>query len=275
MDNKIEHEPRQIEWLSDDTATAMDPASIWPSLTDIARHNPSVIAAAMIGARRTEPMPLNVPADLCGAEDRASPDKLPATLIRSLDGCICAWSHGMENRYGFTASQAVGLPSHQLLRTISCRTFDEINRKLLDQRTWSDGLVNRRSDGRPIMTASSCHLHRRFSDEAWLVTEVHADIVPSGPAVGTQVANVVAAITHEISEALTAAHLYTRASRRALIRAWPDRVLADQGLSHATEQIARATDTARLMRELAEQLRGLKSPQRNRAPTRLSIDAGE
>ena len=178
----------------------------------------------------------------------------------------------MESRYGFPASQAVGLPAHQLLRTISCRTFDEINRELLDQQTWSGGLVHHRLDGRPIMTASSWHLHRKFSDEALFVTEVHADIVPSGSAVGTQLADVLAAITHEMSEALTAVRLYSTVSRRALRPAWPDRVLADQGLGHATEQIARATDIVGLMRKLGRATPWFESLRQNRPTTRFSID---
>jgi hypothetical protein len=94
------------------------------------------------------------------------------------------------------------------------------------------------------------------------VTEVHADIVPAGSAAAAQLADVLAAITHEMSEALTAVRLYTKTSARALRPVWPDRVLADQGLSRATEQIARAIETVHLMRKLSEQL-----PESNRRET--------
>jgi hypothetical protein len=54
---------------------------------------------------------------------------------------------------------------------------------------------------------------------------------------------------------LTAAHVFTTASRRALRIAQPDHVLCDQGLTRTTKQLARATETVRLMRKLSEQLR--------------------
>ena len=41
-------------------------------------------------------------------------------------------------------------------------------------------MVNYRSDGHPITTANSWHLHRNFNSEARFVTEVHADIVATG-----------------------------------------------------------------------------------------------
>jgi PAS domain-containing protein len=167
-------------------------------------------------------------------------NKLPAILIRTLEGRVCAWSHGMERRYGFPASQAIDVPSHQLLRSVSRQTFDESNRELLDQQTWSGGLIHRRSDGRPIATASSWHLHPKSNGAAPLVTEVHADIV--------------AALSHEMREALTALGLYTMASRRVLRAAWPDCVLAGQALTRVMGQIHLTNETVRLMRELSQQL---------------------
>ena len=256
----------EIKWLPEDPPTPMDPARvIGPSLTNLARHSPSVIALSTIGPRRTQAMPLDDPEHSCGPEHGTSPrdslpasfpaNKLPATLIRTLDGRICAWSHGMESRYGFPARRAIGLIPHQLLRTISCQTLDEINRELLDQQTWSGGLVHYRSDGHPIMTANSWHLHRKFNSEARFVTEVHADIVSTGSVVEAHFADALESVVHEITEALTAARVITMASRRALRLARPDHVLCDRGLARTTKQLARATKTVQLMRKLSEQLR--------------------
>ena len=145
--------------------------------------------------------------------------------------------------------------SHQLLRTISRRSLDEINRELLYKQTWSGGLIHYRSDGQPLITVNSWHLHRKFNSEALFVTEVHADIVSIGSVVEAHFADALEAVAHEITEALTAAHVFTTASRRALGTAQADHVLCDQGLIRTTKQLARATETVRLMRKLSEQLR--------------------
>ena len=190
MDDEDGDDRGEIERLPEDPPTPMDPAGgIWPSLTNLARHSPSVTALSTMGPRCTEAMPLDDPVHSCGPEHGTSPrdslpaslpaNKLPATLIRTLDGRICAWSHGMESRYGFPASRAIGLTSHQ---PSPARPWTK-SRELLDQQTWSGGLVNYRSDGHPIMTANSWHLHRNFNSEARFVTEVHADIVATGSVV--------------------------------------------------------------------------------------------
>ena len=89
----------------------------------------------------------------------------------------------MENRYGFPPARAIGVISHQLLRTISRQSLDEINRELLLKQTWSGGLIPYRSDGQPLITVNFWHLHRKFNSEALFVTEVHADIVSTGSVV--------------------------------------------------------------------------------------------
>ena len=42
----------------------------------------------------------------------------PAMLIRTMQGHVTHWSPAMEQRYGFTANEAVGQIAHQLLGTI-------------------------------------------------------------------------------------------------------------------------------------------------------------
>jgi len=268
MDGENECEPEGIESLLRDPAITIDTALVWPSLTAIPTHKPSVTGLSTDWSRHAEAIPPNGQVYRCGTEDGTSTghavsasfsmatraNKLPATLIRTLEGRVCAWSHGMESRYGFPASQVIDVPSHQLLRTVSRQTFDESNRELLDQQTWSGGLIHRRSDGRPIATASSWHLHPKSNGGAPLVTEVHADIVPAGSEAGAALADIVTALSHEMREALTALGLYTMASRRVLRAAWPDCVLAGQALTQAMGQIHRTNETVRLMRELSQQL---------------------
>ena len=65
-----------------------------------------------------------------------------------------------------------------------------------------------------------------------------------------QIADALEAAAHEIREALTAAQFFTAGSKRALRLIRPDHVLCDQGLTRAAEQLARATRTVRLIRQL-------------------------
>ncbi len=70
-----------------------------------------------------------------------------------------------------------------------------------------------------------------------------------------RIADALETVVHEMIEALTAAHVFTTTSRRALRLVPSDHVLCDRGLTRATEQLARATEAVRLMRQLSEQLR--------------------
>jgi PAS domain-containing protein len=266
MDGENECEPEEIESLLRDPAITIDTALVWPSLTaiptqrvtglstDWCRHAAAIPPSDQVYRCGTEAVTSTAHAVSASFSVTTRANKLPATLLRTLEGRVCAWSHGMERRYGFPASQAIGVTSQQLLRTVSRQTFDESNCELLDQQTWSGGLIHRRSDGRPIATASSWHLHPKSNGAAPLVTEVHTDIIATGSEAGAAIADIVAALSHEMLEALTALGLYTMASRRALRAAWPDCVLAGQALTRAMGQTHRTIETVRLMRELGQQL---------------------
>jgi hypothetical protein len=136
MDNESSDAWDEVEWLPNDLPIPLGSARIIrPSLTNVAGHSSSVIALSTMGPRPAAGTPLGAPVRSCGSElgrllrdslqASFTANKSPATLIRTLDGRIRAWSHRMESRYGFPASRAIGLTSHELLRTISCHAFDE------------------------------------------------------------------------------------------------------------------------------------------------------
>jgi len=89
-----------------------------------------------------------------------------------------------------------------------------------------------------------------------------------------QIADALEAAAHEIREALTAAQFFTAGSKRALRLIRPDHVLCDHGLTRATEQLARATRTVRLIRQLSEQLGGRISSTGPRSCERISNESG-
>jgi two-component system sensor kinase FixL len=101
---------------------------------------------------------------------------LAQVMTRSFAGEIRSWSRGMERLYGFTADEAVGRISHQLLQTQFPRTLHDIERELLDQEEWTGELRHRRRDGQEIIVVSHQSLHRDANGGTPLVTEVNNDI---------------------------------------------------------------------------------------------------
>ena len=180
----------------------------------------------------------------------------PAMLVRTMGGQITLWSPAMERRYGFTAGEAVGRISHQLLRTVFWKPLHEVQAALAEQRSWRGGLLQRHASGRLVLTAHYWHLHGHADPQDVLVTELHSDIVLAGTRTAAQLADVIAAATHELSQALTATGNYVTAADRALQPAWPDKARSSQALMAAAGQIDRIKEGMRLFREVGEALRG-------------------
>src|SRR5690348_11423990 len=89
---------------------------------------------------------------------------LAQVLTRSFDGEIRYWSQGMERLYGYSAVEALGRISHQLLRTEFPRTQREIEQELLDRREWTGELRHRRRDGQEVVVVSHQSLRRDVGD---------------------------------------------------------------------------------------------------------------
>ncbi len=186
------------------------------------------------------------------------PANAPGTLIREMDGQIAFWSPAMEERYGYSAEEAVGQISHQLLRTTSWQALTEIEAALADCNSWDGGLIHHRADGRPVMTATHWHLHRAAGDRGALVTELHAGIASASAQEGGELADVMTTLAHELSQPLTAIGGYVVGARRSLRKGWPDRARLGQAMDEVIAQIARAGESLRQLRALGEDLRGAR-----------------
>lgn len=174
-------------------------------------------------------------------------------MIRTWDGHITFWSREMEHRYGFASEDAVGQVAHKLLRTRSWQALTEIEAQLADQQIWRGGLIHHRSTGQPVITANHWHLHREPEGKGTFVTELHSDIV--GEPAGSDLADIFAAISQELSEPLTAIGNYVSAAQYALRPAWPETARAGQAIDAAIRQLARARDTLTQVRALGAGLR--------------------
>lgn len=90
-------------------------------------------------------------------------------------GTITFWNQGNERMYGWTADEAVGRLSHDLLGTVFPDSLDNINAELERTGQWSGELVHCRRDGTQVWVASHWAL-RRSSDGQAFVVEVNNDI---------------------------------------------------------------------------------------------------
>ena len=77
-----------------------------------------------------------------------------AIIVRALDGRITFWSAGAQSLYGWTAAEALGRITHDLLQTGFPAPLDEIMADLGRRGNWSGELRHRGSDGSSIIVES-------------------------------------------------------------------------------------------------------------------------
>jgi len=92
-------------------------------------------------------------------------------FIRKLDGEIVYWTVGAQELYGFTAEEAVGSLSHDLLKTVFPEDLAVIESRLHADKQWRGRLGHTTSDGRRIWSESLWRLRR-----ADVVVEQNTDI---------------------------------------------------------------------------------------------------
>src|SRR5262245_48142654 len=107
-------------------------------------------------------MNASIAPDATSAESKADFQALERTqaMVRSLDGTITHWSSGMQRLYGYSAEDAIGCRSQDLLRTEFPRPAAEIANELQRTDHWSGELTNYRKDGAHVCVASECSLWR-------------------------------------------------------------------------------------------------------------------
>jgi two-component system sensor kinase FixL len=95
-------------------------------------------------------------------------------MVRSLNGTVTHWSSGMQRLYGYGPEDAIGHPSHELLRTEFPRPLGQISNELLQKELWNGELTNYRKDGTRVCVASQWSLWGNGGPAE--VIEVHSDI---------------------------------------------------------------------------------------------------
>lgn len=97
-------------------------------------------------------------------------------LIRSWEGIIEHWTSGCERLYGWTAQEAVGQLSDELLQTTYPAPLEQIHDQLLATGMWQGELQQFRRDGSPVYVAAQWVVLSDDSNEPMSIISTHTDI---------------------------------------------------------------------------------------------------
>jgi protein-histidine pros-kinase len=97
-------------------------------------------------------------------------------FVRDMAGVITYWNRGAEELYGWTAEQAVGKRTNDLLRTVFPKPFDEVQEELLRTGRWEGELVKKKADGTDVRVASRWSLQRDEHANPIAILETENDI---------------------------------------------------------------------------------------------------
>jgi len=97
-------------------------------------------------------------------------------FVRDMNGLISYWNSGAQELYGWTAEQAVGKSTHELLHTVFPQPFDEIQVELLRTGRWEGELEKSKADGTTISVASRWSLQRNEQGDPIAILESENDI---------------------------------------------------------------------------------------------------
>lgn len=97
-------------------------------------------------------------------------------MVCALNGEIQFWGRGLQALYGWTAEEAAGLLSHELLKTDYPVPQSEIQTELLESGEWQGELFRSHRDGRQVIVASQWTLHRAADGTPASVLEFDLDV---------------------------------------------------------------------------------------------------
>jgi PAS domain S-box-containing protein len=93
-----------------------------------------------------------------------------------MEGVIRYWNRGAEERYGWTAEQAVGRVVHDLLKTVFPAPLEEIKAEVIRTGRWEGELVHTKQDSSQVVVASRWALQRDLKGAPIAILETNNDI---------------------------------------------------------------------------------------------------
>lgn len=101
---------------------------------------------------------------------------LATVIVRDLDGTIRFWSEGCTRLFGWTADEAIGQKTHDLLRTVVPVPSAEIEAQLLATGEWNGDLLQFRRDGTKMTVSYRKVLRRDDAGRALAIMATLADV---------------------------------------------------------------------------------------------------
>jgi PAS domain S-box-containing protein len=99
-----------------------------------------------------------------------------AIIVRDYRDRIVYWNRGAEEMYGFSAKEALGRITHELLQTAHPENLEKIRKKLERDHRWAGELVHTRKDGITITVFSRWTLDRDVRGRPRSILETNTDI---------------------------------------------------------------------------------------------------
>jgi PAS domain S-box-containing protein len=97
-------------------------------------------------------------------------------FVRDMSDVITYWNRGAQELYGWTAEEAIGKLTHQLLQTVFPVPIEEIRAELLRAGRWEGELEKTKADGTQVVVASRWSLRRDEQERPVAVLETNNDI---------------------------------------------------------------------------------------------------
>ncbi len=97
-------------------------------------------------------------------------------FVMDMEGVIKYWNRGAEERYGWTAEQALGRGVHDLLKTVFPAPLEEIKAKMTRTGRWEGELLHTKKDGTQVVVASRWALQRGEQGAPVAILETSNDI---------------------------------------------------------------------------------------------------
>jgi PAS domain S-box-containing protein len=99
-----------------------------------------------------------------------------AIIVRDHDDRIVYWNRGAEEMYGFSAKEALGKITHELLQTAQPENYKSILKNLGRDQRWSGELVHTRKDGTTIVVFSRWSVDRDARGRRASILETNTDV---------------------------------------------------------------------------------------------------
>jgi PAS domain S-box-containing protein len=97
-------------------------------------------------------------------------------FFRDMNGVISYWNRGAQELFGWSAEEAIGKRSHELLRTAFPTSLADIDEELERTGVWEGELRHTKADGGQIISASRWSLRRDDQGRPLLVMSTNNDI---------------------------------------------------------------------------------------------------